>query len=346
MAVTRILALLLGLAASLWLAACGNDGDLPVGKELTVQSESFSFSDDKFDFFTEYRIVPGDQLDVLFSIQTWEKEASFQIQLGDTVSIKFMNAPQYNETQTVRPDGRISLPFLGPYEVSGRSVEELTAELNRRYASLFRNPDVLVTVPEFLSQIRELKRDLHTSSRGLSRLVTVRPDGFTTFPMVGEVEVGDRTIKEVAATLNSQYERISPSLKVDLFLEQHSGAMVYVLGEVQKPGAYTIRRPLTVVEALAMASGTTSDARLDHVLVVRKQGKDMVATRIDVQKTLATEKGAKFFYVSKDDIIFVPEQPMSEAARVAQRLMNIMMFRGWGISLGGSVNLTNNPLFQ
>lgn len=335
------------ITAALLLCACTTEPPVAIeqGQEVSAETATFTFSERKFDLFSEYRIVPGDQLDVLFSIQTWEKEASFHIALGDTVQVKFLNAPQYNEMQKVRPDGTISLPFIGAVAVAGQTVEGLQAALEQRYAQVFRVPALLVSVPEFLSQIRELKQDLHTSARGLSRLVTVRPDGYTTFPMVGDVAVGDRTIREVGEVLNVAYQRISPSLKVDLFLEKHSGSVVYVLGQVQRPGAYEIRRPLSVIEAIALAQGATPQAGLEQVVVLRRNQEKMVGTRVNVSDMLHLEKGAIFFYVSKDDIIYVPQRRSAATAQFMQEVMDVMMFRGWNVGISFGRTLDEDPVF-
>lgn len=269
-----------------WLTGCANN-DFPVGEEITLAQDTFSFSEPEYQILSEYRIVPGDQLDVLFQIQTWTRERAYRISLGDTVSVKFVSAPELNEEQKILPDGTLALPYIGAINAFNKTTDELTAELQAAYSDILRDPQIYVSVPEYLSQIRELKKDLHTASRGLSRLVTVRPDGFVTFPMVGDLYVADRTINQVNTELNDQYGKISRSLHVDLFLEKHAGSQIYVLGEVGKPGAIKISKPTSVAQALAMAGSHNTTARLDHIVVVRRQGKKLVGTRVDLESAWA-----------------------------------------------------------
>jgi polysaccharide biosynthesis/export protein len=71
---------------------------------------------------------------------------------GDVVEVKFFNVSELNESQTIRPDGRISLQLIGEVEVQGRTPAELRDELNRLYAPHLKASDVTVIVRSFQSR--------------------------------------------------------------------------------------------------------------------------------------------------------------------------------------------------
>ena len=48
---------------------------------------------------------------------------------GDAIEVKFFNTPDLNESQTVRPDGKIALQLIGEIEVKGKSPVELRDDL-------------------------------------------------------------------------------------------------------------------------------------------------------------------------------------------------------------------------
>ncbi|WP_085441062.1 polysaccharide biosynthesis/export family protein [Magnetofaba australis] len=313
-------------------------------EETPHEITSFSVGNHDFQIFSDYQIAPGDQLDVLFSIRTWELESDFKLHIGDQIHIKFPNDPHLNETQRIRPDGNVTLPYIGDHLVARKSPDEIRVELEKRYKTILRNPDVYVVVEEYLSQIRELKVDLKTSARGLSRLVTVRPDGYTTFPMLGDMRVAGRTVPEVAEEMNKKYNKISPSLYVDLFLESHAGAQIYVMGEVNNAGAHVIRKPVTVIEALALAGGGSTNAVLDNVMVARKHQGRMITTSVNVLKALRMDKDSKFFYLQPDDIVFVPKTDISVFAQFMTQLRQTFWFNGWALGLGQ--NLSNEGLIR
>ncbi len=287
------------------------------------------------DLFTEYHIAPGDVLDVLFQIQTWKPNERFTLAVDQEITVKFENTPELDETQNVRPDGTISLPYIGNIYVIGKTVDELTEELESLYREkeVLQIPELYIVVGDFRSAIKELKNDLHTAPRGLSRLVTVRPDGCATFPMVGDVMVAGNTIPAVGKILNDKYALIMHGLNCDLFLEKHSGSLIYIVGQVNKPGNYAITRPVSVLKALTMAGGYSPGANLNSVIVARKQKGKIIATRIDVSEALSFNDTGDLFYLQPDDVIFVPKTWIAKASEVSQQIGDILFFRGWSGSL-------------
>jgi polysaccharide export outer membrane protein len=331
------------LAALLFGCATQNPTHIPeiaVAEEVTAEGKSFSFDKPSFNIFTEYRVAPGDQLDVLFEIRTWQVEADYKIALDDVLKVNFVHAPELDEEQKIRPDGKISLPYIGSYYAAGKTIKQIDEELTERYAKILIDPDIYVTVPEYLTQLRELKEDLHTAPRGLSRLVTVRPDGFATFPMVGDVFVAGKTMAEVQEYVDPQYNEISRSLHVTIFLEEHAGSMVYVMGMVNRPGAHKIVKPITVLEAITLAEGLQPNAELSAVAVFRRVNKKVVGRRIDVSSTLAMREGGTHFFLAPDDIVYVPETRLSGTANIMDNIRRMIMFRGWGVNIDtGNVDI-------
>lgn len=69
-----------------------------------------------------------------------EAQDGYAIQPGDTLSIEVIEDPGLNRTVLVAPDGRITLPLAGALQAGGRTVEEVTAELQSRLAPNFAAP--------------------------------------------------------------------------------------------------------------------------------------------------------------------------------------------------------------
>ncbi len=338
MNIYRLVFLLL-FATLLAIASCAPQAELPVGEEKIVKYNTFK--DDKAVYppktglFPEYTLLPGDILDVLFQIKTIQGAEKYSITANDTISIKFVQLPELNETQRVRPDGKVSLAYVGDVNVVGMTPGQLQKVLQKKYSEFLRHPQLYITVDEFRERIKELKKDLHTASRGLSRLVTIRPDGYATFPLMGDLLVANKSLPAVKEELDKFYQSYLDGLHVDLFLEEHAGSRVYVLGQVHKPGAYKINKPITVIEALSMAEGQTPEAALDDIMIFRRKGDHFKSTVINLAETIRSPKGGDLFFLMPDDIIYVSEAGVYEAGRMASAISDIIMFRGWGISFGG-----------
>jgi protein involved in polysaccharide export with SLBB domain len=65
---------------------------------------------------------------------------------GDVIDTKFFYAPELNESQAIRPDGKISLQLVGEVEAAGKTPTELRETLFKLYEPRLRNPDVSVVV--------------------------------------------------------------------------------------------------------------------------------------------------------------------------------------------------------
>lgn len=298
-----------------------------------------SLPDASFNIFDEYRIGPGDVLDVSYVLPTWRSQDEFRFTIDNTVSIKFVNAPELNETQTIRPDGKISMPYVGEIHAVGKTVAELTADLEKRYASVLRDGELYVLVPEYRSAVKELKDDLNSSQRGLSRLITVRPDGMATFTMLGERRMAGKSLATASTELNQAYAAVQQGLSVDVFLDRHAGTRVYVLGAVSKPGAYEIVKRMTVIEVLALSGSALPSASLGDVLVVRRQGDKMQGKRIDVDQTLTNpEAQSEFFFLQPDDVVYVSRRKLSRWTNDIKEISELLLFRGWGGSISYDFN--------
>lgn len=108
-------------------------------------------------------------------------------------------------------------------------------------------------------------------NEALSQKVVVRPDGFVTLPLIGDVAAGGRTVDAIASEIADRAQRFyteRPVVSVEV-AELHS-YRIYVLGEVSRPGEFTPRGQVTVLQAIALAGGFTRFAAPDEIQIVRR----------------------------------------------------------------------------
>ena len=65
---------------------------------------------------------------------------------GDVIKLSFAEESDLDQTQRIRRDGKVSLPFLGEVTAAGKRVIDFQRELVRRYEDDLENPEVLVTL--------------------------------------------------------------------------------------------------------------------------------------------------------------------------------------------------------
>ena len=79
--------------------------------------------------------------------------APYRITGGDSLEVRFYNAPELNIEVPVRSDGKISLELLGDVQAAGVEPDELSRTLTQRYARELSKPRVTVIVRSFGSKV-------------------------------------------------------------------------------------------------------------------------------------------------------------------------------------------------
>jgi len=143
----------------------------------------------------------------------------------------------------------------------------------------------------------------------LTTEMRIAKDGTATFPLLGTVNLGDKTVDEAASLLRDLLGKdylVNP--QVTLTVVEYSKRRFTVLGQVQKPGSYDIpsEESVSLLQAIAMAGGFTRLAVQGKVTITRTLGGKKTMT-VDV-KSAANDPGTRPFEILPDDTIIVAER--------------------------------------
>jgi len=72
---------------------------------------------------------------------------------GDVIKLTFAGAPELNQSQKIRTDGKVNLPLIGEVEASGKTVPALQSELAQRYKTELKTSTVVVTLESSVTQV-------------------------------------------------------------------------------------------------------------------------------------------------------------------------------------------------
>jgi polysaccharide export outer membrane protein len=142
----------------------------------------------------------------------------------------------------------------------------------------------------------------------LTKVVSVRPDGKISLPLVGDVmAVGltaDQLTKEIATRLKDYKE--SPTVSV--VVQQVNSYSLYVMGEVAHPGRYQMKTYTTVLQAISTAGGFTPFAAKNKMFVLRKSSGTGVETRISASydDIVSGSDSSKNIVLIPGDTVVVP----------------------------------------
>jgi polysaccharide biosynthesis/export protein len=105
-----------------------------------------------------------------------------------------------------------------------------------------------------------------------------------------------------------------PLLAGDVVTVPHAG-IVYVLGAVNRPGGFVLsndRSEMTTLKILSLAGGQTRAAKLDHAIIIRKDGQGK-QTETDVNLKKIIDRQSEDLQVRASDILYVPDSKAKEA---------------------------------
>lgn len=138
--------------------------------------------------------------------------------------------------------------------------------------------------------------------------VLVRPDGRIGLPIVGEVVVAGKTIKDAEADIGKRlasYMLDKPNVTVST--AALNGNTVYVLGKVARPGQFIIYGRMDVMQALALAGGTTTFADLNSIKILRRDNSGaQKAIKFNYARIEKGKDLEKNMYVKSGDVVVVP----------------------------------------
>jgi len=106
----------------------------------------------------------------------------------------------------------------------------------------------------------------------LSGPVKVRPDGFITLPLINEVQTVGMTTGQLRKILEDKYREFVASPFVTIRVAGITSSEIFLIGQVNKAGAYPATGNDTILQLLTRAGGLTIFADRHDIKIVRRAG--------------------------------------------------------------------------
>ena len=167
-------------------------------------------------------------------------------------------------------------------------------------------------------------------------------DGYIDFPVVGKIKASGlnrwQLQDRIMETLRDKKLLDDPVVTVDFM-----NFKVSILGEVNKPGSYTIQGDkITLLEALSMANDLTIYGKRDGVYVIREENGERTTYRLDLRS--AEIFNSPVYYLKQNDIIYV--EPNSVRAGQSTINENSMKSVSLWISVGSFLSSLGVLIFK
>jgi polysaccharide export outer membrane protein len=236
---------------------------------------------------------------------------------GDEVEITVYGAPDLSGHTRVSADGNISMPLIDYVRIAGLSSSEAGAaiEAKLRQNNVLNDPQVSVYVKEYtssgISVAGEVTRPGVYSALGPHRLLDIlQTAGGPTDKAANKVVISHRNQKDATTLSLSKDPAEMAASNVDLqpgdTVVVPRAGIVYILGEVTRPGGYVLNSTggITVLQVIAVAGGPTHLASAGKTRLLRRIGNGFQEQQIDVKKLLRGK--AHDVSVRDEDILFIP----------------------------------------
>ncbi len=237
---------------------------------------------------------------------------------GDTISVIVYDTPDLTLTVRVSQSGTIDLPLLGDIPVAGLSEATASHLIDQKYigAGILLRPATTVLIVEFASRgvsiLGEVVRPGVYPVPGPRSLVDVLAlaGGLTSAADTQlTINHGDGTASKVVALPREDGSVILANdvevLPGDKVIAARAG-MVYVLGEVTRPGGYIMLHDgrTTVLQALAAAEGTTRFSNEKDAFLIRRTGDKIETSILSIRDMFKGKQPDQ--PLNADDVLYVP----------------------------------------
>jgi polysaccharide export outer membrane protein len=246
---------------------------------------------------------------------------------GDFIDIKIFDTPEMAQKVRVTDAGTVRLELIGELKLAGETPISAAKVVERALidTNMMRNPQVTVTVEEYatldvsvLGQVKNPGNYPIATPQSVLKVLTLAG---------GLTDIADRNVtiqrhhdisQEIKYYVaNNADQALSNSVVVypgDIVVVPKA-AVVWVMGDVAKPGGYAIATNdsrLTVLQAIAMAGSANKTAMQSHVKLIRKtlQGQQELPIQLS-----AIQKGKQpDLILQPDDVLYVPFSWMKNTA--------------------------------
>jgi polysaccharide export outer membrane protein len=169
----------------------------------------------------------------------------------------------------------------------------------------------MVAPSEFLLGPEDVLNVTIWKNQDLSREVVVRPDGMISMPLVGDIQATGLTANLLAKRIAERLTEYLASPIVFVQVKDVNSYFIYVMGEVAKPGKYSLKSYANVMQGISLAGGFTPYAKKNKIKVLRvsadgPNGKHQIEIPVQYDDILKGNAVPGNFFLRIGDVIVVP----------------------------------------
>lgn len=290
-------------------------------------------------------------LDKITENSVFSSDAGFpeyRIGCGDEVEITFWRGIEPStHTMLVRPDGKISFGFVEDLYVDGLTPTQLDNQLTAEFSMFIRSPQLDIVVTKFNSKtvtfmgaiLRLPAQKSGPGIYGITGKVTLLemlshaggPDKDADMQKVSVRRAdGRQLLLDLYKTIlhGDETQNIILDDKDFVFVPRtsESETRVFVLGQVQRPGVFPIRKSANVLEAILLAGGFSNLANPAHTKIIRGGLPKPDVISSDIKKLLNENDQSQNHLLMTGDVVYVPRGRIGDIHVFLQNISPLLNF--------------------
>ena len=244
-------------------------------------------------------------------------EGAIAIGPGDLIDLTVFHVPELILKTRVDSNGFVSLPLLGDIKLAGLTVRDaqllIARELVQRQMVI--KPEVSLFIEEYATQGITVYGEVnspgiyplmgpHRLFDAISAAGGFAPNAGHIVTIVHKASTDRGQVIDLSSNQNEEQTNVMIYPR-DTIIVSKAG-VVYVLGEVNKPGAFLMpnNSSISLMKAIAMAGSTTKVASLKHAIIIRKSSEGSIEIEVSLEK-IYHGKSADL-PLHPEDVVFVP----------------------------------------
>jgi polysaccharide export outer membrane protein len=245
------------------------------------------------------------------------KDGRLLLGQGDLIRIDLYDTPDFDQDARIGPDGEVSLLGLArPLKLEDLSLEEAARSIEHEYRSqqIILEPHATVSVVEYVSHGVALSGEFR--SPGIYAILGERRLADLIAAAGGPTELSDGTVtihrgyddsvEQVTIAGQAQTTLVRPGDQVAM----NRAHIIYVVGNVTRPGGFPLVRRTSMMQALALAEGLKPSTKSNSVLLYRQSPGSGARTVFEVRLKDILDGKAPDIALAADDILYIPPSPV------------------------------------
>jgi polysaccharide biosynthesis/export protein len=258
-------------------------------------------------------------------------QSKYTLGPGDQVSVTIWAHPELSGRHVIGPDGDVQIPFVGSIKFADLTADEAGYTVVRVLSDYYSQPVATVTIDAYSGNSVTVLG--HVANPGVIH--------FTDAPTLLEAlaTAGTRNANNESSGVLSRCAIFrgndramwidlrpvlrgeDPGLNLrlrrnDLVYVPDSDELVYVMGQVNKPGAYPLTPNMSFLSALALAGGPNDNAQPGEIVLARPSAN--IEQTINLNK-LIKSNGEVNYALKAGDIVYVPKSGLAKVGYVLQQ---------------------------